>query len=57
MEEIHMPRLVRVFILLSSALALGWQPAITQSQAAAPPGSAALAQSRLVVLETFMRPG
>jgi len=52
-----MPRLVRVFILLSTALALGWQPAITQSQAAEPPGSAALAQSRLVVFETFMRPG
>jgi hypothetical protein len=56
-EEIPMPRLARVFILLSAVLALGWQPATTRSQAAEPPGSEALAQSRLVVFETFMRPG
>jgi hypothetical protein len=52
-----MSRLVRVFILLSAALALGWQPALTHLLAAQPPGNESLAQSRLVVLETFMRPG
>ena len=56
-KEIHMSRLVRAFVLLSAVLALGWQPATTHSQAADLPGSEALAQSRLVVFETFMRPG
>jgi len=38
-------------------MAVGWQPALTHLQAAEPPGSESLAQSRLVALETFMRPG
>jgi hypothetical protein len=51
-----MRRLIQICVLLSFALALGG-PGPTAAKSPAPDHSAAPAQSRLVVLETFMRPG
>jgi hypothetical protein len=53
-----MRHLIRICIVLIFMLALGSPtPMSTQSQAPGLPAPARVAQSRLVVLETFMRPG
>jgi len=52
-----MHRLIRVSILSAFALVLVNGPATMQSHAAGLPSNAAQADARLVIFETFMRPG